>query len=428
MKVNMISTAHDVSLDVEYPTQKVPRIFIPLETYLFIQPLCHTTTRSLQPLERTMATAKVTGMASAAAINTFSNDKYVRVDDPAVEPEVPNEAELQHEIRQIISRVQDHNFSMHRHGMRATHVKTQAIVKGMFTVAPDLPEYLAQGICSPANAKQPHPVAIRFANEPSFLQDDGAPGPRGCGMKVFNVEGSFMDPAGDRTKTQDFTFNNAPVLELRDVKTCVEVFTIREAHFREPEKIAPKMKKRRDAQLQMAPTQLPNQHFLSYTMYSQSVYRWGPYVVKYALFPGTQMQQDLASQTVQDGSDPEVHSQWLKRYFEEHDAEYDFKVQLCQSVREQSVEDTSVQWDETAFPFQTVGRIVLPKGQDSFDAQRRTFWDDRVKLNVFYGLEDHRPLGSVNRLRKELYNLSSKNRGKTNAVEILEIGSVDQIP
>ena len=197
--------------------------------------------------------------------------------------------------------------------MRATHVKNQGIVKGTFTVMPNLPEHLAQGICSLANAKHPHRVAIRFANEPSFLQDDRAPGPWGCGMKVFNVEGSFMDCAGERTKTQDFTFNNTPVLELRDVKTCVEVFTIGEAHFREPEKIAPEMKKRKDAQLQMAPTQLPNQHFLSFNMYSQSAYRWVPIVVKYALFPGTNMQEDLASQTIQDDSDPEVHSQWLRR-------------------------------------------------------------------------------------------------------------------
>ena len=106
----------------------------------------------------------------------------------------------------------------------------------------------------------------------------------------------------------------------------------------------------------------------------------------------------------------------------EHDAAYDFKVQLCQTVREQIVEDTSVQWDETAFAFH------LQTSQASFDAQRRTFWEDKVKLNVWYGLEDHRPLGSVNRLRKELYSMRSRNRGKTNAVEISEIGSVDQIP
>src|SRR5665213_755284 len=109
-----------------------------------------------------MATAKATVLASAAAINTFSNEKYVKFDDPGVEPEVPNETALQNEPHQIISRVQSHNFSQHRHGMRATHVKTQAIVKGTFTVLPGLSPHLAQGICSPEDADRPHRMAMRF--------------------------------------------------------------------------------------------------------------------------------------------------------------------------------------------------------------------------------------------------------------------------
>ena len=75
-----------------------------------------------------------------------------------------------------------------------------------------------------------------------------------------------------------------------------------------------------------------------------------------------------------------------------------------------------------------MGTLVIPKGQDPFDAARRTFWEDRMKLNPWYGLEMHRPLGSVNRLRKELYELSSSMRGKLNATEILEVWSVDEIP
>ena len=66
-----------------------------------------------------------------------------------------NEAALQSELQSIISRVRAHNFSYHRHGMRATHVKTQAIVKGTLTVQSHLPPELAQGICSPENAAHP---------------------------------------------------------------------------------------------------------------------------------------------------------------------------------------------------------------------------------------------------------------------------------
>ena len=119
------------------------------------------------------------------------------------------------------------------------------------------------------------------------------------------------------------------------------------------------MKKRSDAALQMAPSQLPNHHFLAYTMYSQSAFRWGDYVVKYALFPTSKLQQELSSQAIDDKSDREQHSIWLREYFKEHDAEYDLRVQLLQSPKTQPVEDTTVPWDET--------RLSIPDGREGCD-------------------------------------------------------------
>ena len=331
----------------------------------------------------------------------------VKYDDPAVEPAIENEKELTQEIISLINRIQDHNFSMHRHGFRGTHVKVQGIVKG-YLIVPKLPDELAHGICAKPAA---YDVALRYANEPSFLQDDRTPGPRGCAMRIFS------EPV------QDLTFNNAPILELRDMPTTVEIFRIRERHFREPEKIADELKQRTDKDLQMAPTQLPNKHFLSYTMYSQSAYRWGPYVVKYALFPTANVPETNVDQS----SDPEQHSKWLKDYFADNEMTYDLRIQLCEDVEKQSVEDASVEWNEEQFPFRTVGKVVLPK-QDSFNPTRRSFWDDRMKLNVWAGSDQHRPLGSVNRLRKNLYEESQKKRADLNDAELLRVTTIEQMP
>ncbi|QDS76260.1 hypothetical protein FKW77_001503 [Venturia effusa] len=370
---------------------------------------------------------KVSSLIAAGTANYLSSEQYVKYNDEGVEPIIPNEVQLTNDIINIISRVQTHNFSMHRHVFRGTHVKTQGIVKGTLAVVPGLPTELAQAIASPANAKSYHPVAIRFANEPSFLQDDRVPGPRGAGLKIFNVEGEFLSHIGSLTKTQDLTFNNAPLLELTDLATTVDVFSVREKYFRDPEKIAQEMKTRKDAKLQMAPVGLPNRHFLSYTMYSQSSYRWGPYVVKYALFPTGELQKSLEKQKIEDSSDPEQHSNWLQDFFSKNEATYDLRVQLCQSLSQQPVENCSVAWDETAFPFQTVAKIVLPK-QESFSNDRRIFWEDAMKLNVWYGLKDMQPLGSVNRLRKRLYESSAQNRAKGNSTEPMAVGNIEQIP
>ncbi len=185
----------------------------------------------------------------------------------------------------VINKVQEHNFAQHRHSFRGTHVKTQAIVKGSMRVESNLPQHLAQGLFS--NGGKEYPLAIRYANEPSFLQDDKAPGPRGCGMKVFDVDGpgGFLDSAGEQTHTQDFTFNNAPLLELKDLPNTLEIFSLREQWFHNPETLKLKLLDREDKDLELAPTTLPNHHFMGYTMYSQSAYRYGDYIAKYALSP-----------------------------------------------------------------------------------------------------------------------------------------------
>lgn len=167
---------------------------------------------------------------------------------------------------------------------------------------------------------------------------------------------------------------------------------------------------------------------LTQRRYSQSAFRYGDYVCKYALFPRTELQQSLNSQKVTKASSPSEISRWMQEYFREHSAEYDFKVQLLREPDRQSVEDTSKPWTETAFPYETVGKVVFPAAQDAFDAARRVFWEDRMKLNVWYGLEEHRPLGSVNRLRKELYKVSQGYRAEVNATPILEVSDVNEIP
>lgn len=165
------------------------------------------------------------------------------------------------------------------------------------------------------------------------------------------------------------------------------------------------------------------------TVYSQSAYRYGDYIAKYALFPSSKLQDDLAkSAQVTASSDREQHSRWLRDYFQHHDAAFDFRIQLCRNLSEQNVEDCSKAWNETKYPFETVAKVVLPAGQDVFDARRRVFWDDGMKLNVWYGLEAHRPLGSVNRLRKSLYQASVKKREELNARKVKLVKSVDEIP
>lgn len=88
-----------------------------------------------------------------------------------------------------------------------------------------------------------------------------------------------------------------------------------------------------------------------------------------------------------------------------------------------------MEWNEEKYPFETVARVVLPKGQDAFEAQRRVFWENRLKLDPRYGVDTHRPLGSVNRLRKMLHQRSSvARRNGLNGCQADLISDVGKMP
>jgi hypothetical protein len=131
-------------------------------------------------------------------------------------------------------------------------------------------------------------------------------------MKVFDVDGDFIDPEGARTRTHVFTFNNAPVLELRDFPTCLEIFRLREKHFDDGFGLEAALKQRKDSDMKFAPKSLPNRHFLSYVMYLQSAFRYSNYVAKFALFPTSAMQKGLERSQITEHSDREQHLMWLK--------------------------------------------------------------------------------------------------------------------
>ena len=146
-----------------------------------------------------------------------------------------------------------------------TQVKSLAFVRGTLTISADLPAHLRQGI-----AKQPgkaYPVIARYANEPSFILPDTQRAPRGLGLKIFGVEGDRLEDDGKHT--QDFLFNNAPIVELTDVDTTLEIFDLRTKYFDSPTRLQLELAKRSDRLKQFAPGMLPNTYVVGDTMFTQ---------------------------------------------------------------------------------------------------------------------------------------------------------------
>ncbi|GAA6034936.1 hypothetical protein JCM8097_009374 [Rhodosporidiobolus ruineniae] len=319
---------------------------------------------------------------------------------------------------EVTGRMQARNQAALGKVHRVTHVKSLAFVKGKLAVKPDLPSYLRHGLFS---SPKTYDVAARYANEPVHAVPDTEKCPRGLGLKVFGVEGTEHG-------THDLLFNNAPMLELTDLDTCLEIMSLREKYWDDPERLKEEYKKRDDATKQLAPTKLPDTPIIGMTMYSQSAFRYGPYIARFSLAPTHPSQLTLSNKTqLSSSAAPDEHIKHLQSHFTSNPATYTLRAQFSSSLSAQPVEDASVVWSEITAPWFDLAELTF-EPQETFSSARKEWWEDRIALSPFGGLEEHRPLGSINRLRERVYEASRKRRAEGNRKEVYFPKSIVEMP
>ncbi|KJX95874.1 catalase like protein [Zymoseptoria brevis] len=353
----------------------------------------------------------------------MSDSKYIRWDAEGVEYEQPGEKEKIWEVSEQFNRMQMMNFNEHHHCLRGTHLKTQGCVMGKFVVHENLPAHLAQGMFAKAGT---YDVIMRYSSLTPKILPDNAPQPRGIGMKIFGVEGEKI--WGQDKGTQDFTFNNYPVLELRTPKDTHEIADSLERNWKTLEKFATELSERPDAEVACMPARLPKQHMVAMKEWSQSAYRHGDYVAKYGVFPKGEEQIKLENELIADDAAINILSQHTRQFHQNHKVTYSFCAQLLQNLDEQPVEDIGVEWDEKKYPFEEIAHLEFDP-QDSWLPEFRVWWDDRITCNSWHGLKAHQPLGSTNRMRRVVYAESRKLRLRVNAFkDYIEPAGLAEVP
>lgn len=79
------------------------------------------------------------------------------------------------------------------------------------------------------------------------------------------------------------------------------------------------------------------------------------------------------------------------------------------------IENAAVAWREADAPFQKVATLVIE--QQVFDTPERQEFGDRLSFNPRRCLPEHRPLGGLNRARRQVYRaLSALRHGRNAAV------------
>ena len=82
---------------------------------------------------------------------------------------------------------------------------------------------------------------------------------------------------------------------------------------------------------------------------------------------------------------------------------FNFQVQLRTSEHTMPVEDATVEWPESESPYRTVATFRI--FQQDIAPLREA--GNNLSFTVWHAIADHRPLGGINRVRREAYRTSS---------------------
>lgn len=292
------------------------------------------------------------------------------------------------------------------------HVKFHGCVAGDFRVLPNLPAELAQGLFA---QERTFAVVVRFSNSASQPQPDFVPDGRGLAIKLLEVEGQRLASEDSGAPTQDFVMVNHPVFFAGNVKDFLRFEQVLAAA--KDEKLAtakealtggdwnPLHWHWREAltAIQIA-GHLPA-HPASITYYSMAPIRFGNYVAKYRARPAGDLPGSLVDLVTRLGKQPDALRLMLEETLRSQQLLFEFQVQLRTSDATMPVEDATIQWPESESPYRTVALLLLPRQE--IDSPEQKAVCQQLSFNVWHALADHRPLGGINRLRREAYPISA---------------------
>ena len=106
-------------------------------------------------------------------------------------------------------------------------------------------------------------------------------------------------------------------------------------------------------------------------------------------------------------TDTYLHDE-LRRRLSTDEGRFDFFVQFQTDAHTMPIEDASVEWKERESPYLRVAQVRIPR-QD-IDVPGRDLACEHTSFNPWHCLAEHRPLGNMNRARRDIYEAMSRFR------------------
>ena len=344
----------------------------------------------------------------------------IRYADTLEQP-IPDEETVHGELIDTMRSITETTSKDYGHAVRSVHAKAHGILEGRLEIAADLPPQLAQGLFATPGT---HRVLMRVSTNPGDILDDSVSAPRGLALKIMDVEGERLpDSAGETT--QNLILVNAPAFAAKDAKAFLGSLKQLAATTDKAEwakKLLSGALRGVEGALEAVGAKsamistmggAPITHPLGDTYYSQVPFRYGEHVAKFALAPVSPNLTELTGTGVSVADRPDALREVIRETGIAGGGTWELRVQLNTDVEGMLIEDASVEWNETASPYRTVARIVV-EPQLSLGTDLANEVDEHTYFSPWHGLAAHRPLGSVNRARRQAYEMSANFRAEFN--------------
>jgi len=277
--------------------------------------------------------------------------------------------------------------------LRFNQGRTTGWVDAELTVPENLPDTLRVGLFAVSGT---HRALIRFAN--ATTSSDRDRDTRGMAIAVFDAVGANLTPGQTR---QDIVLNSHPVMPAPDAREFLALLRANEAGGLR--RIIYFATHRRSSAIALASRQHHSCH-LDIPYWSTTPYAFGSgRAVKYMVRPTSGRASELPRRL----TDTYLHDA-LAAHLSQRDASFELLVQFFVDEARTPIEDATVEWTEAHAPWHAVARIRIP-GQAVNDPTRDPR-DEQIAFNPWHALAEHRPLGSMNRARKEIYRALSEFR------------------
>ncbi|HZI48383.1 MAG TPA: catalase family protein [Pyrinomonadaceae bacterium] len=322
-------------------------------------------------------------------------------------PQPAEEAETAANIVALMEKFMIKNFTGGRM-LRDVHSKGHGCVLGEFTVHADIPEEFRVGVFKDPKTYQ---AVIRFSNA-GALAPIGGTAPdikrdaRGMAVKLVGVPGEKLLSDERNADTQDFLMFTPNVFFCPDPEGFLELMdalTTNKLVFGWYLLTHPSVSLSLIASLKKHANLLELQYF------SAVPYKLGDVAVKYSARPVLKRTSDLPNRPTDNFLRERMQAQ-----LDQESVNYDFMVQVQKDPYAMPIENGLVPWSEDVSPFIPIATIKIFR--QTFDSPQQMVDCDNLSFTPWHCLPEHRPLGSISRVRRNVYQAISKFRHERNDV------------